>query len=182
MASNQIMGFFKLHRRHQSRFVSFSWLLTVWRIQIRNHSSVYTFRFLIETAFFLHIYIWTEEGGVFLSVFSKQYASFTPVELIAETSGVPFSGASQFSSSAFRLSVAFHATAISAHTGVMGNSLRGSRDWDHFELLIFILHKGAGGVGLPLVNTAERSDCHWASVNSRSQAALSHTDTHMHTN
>lgn len=37
---------------------------------------------------------------------------------------------------------------------------------------------GAGGVGLPLVNTAECSDCHRASVNSRSQAALSHSDTH----
>lgn len=59
-----------------------------------------------------------------LSVFSQRYVSFTSDELIAETTGVPFSGASQLPSSASRLSVAFRATAISAHPGVMANSPR----------------------------------------------------------
>lgn len=106
--------------------------------------------------------------------FSLQYVSFTPVELIAETSGVPFSITSQFSSSVYCLLVAFHATAISAHPRVIA---WGSWDWDHFELLIFILHKGAGRAGLPVVNTDEWSDCHCACVNSRSQAVLSHINT-----
>lgn len=65
----------------------------------------------------------------FFHLSSQSSTSLSPhVELIAETSGVPFSSASQFSSSAFCLSVAFHATAISDHPGVMGNSLRGCLD------------------------------------------------------
>lgn len=107
---------------------------------------------------FLYAHLGWDQGGdgdLMFSCLSSQYVPFTPVELIAETSGVPFSSASQSSSSAFCLLVAFHATAISAHPGVMGNCLTGSRDWDHFELLIFILHKGGqAGTGLPLVNTA----------------------------
>lgn len=80
---------------------------------------------------------------------------FTPVELIVETSGVPFSSASRFSSPASCLSVAFPATTISAHPEVMGSSFRGGRDWDCFKLLIFVPHKGAGWAGLALQTITE---------------------------
>lgn len=107
--------------------------------------------------------------------FSKQYNSITTAELIAGTSGVP---AISFSSSAFCLLVAFHAAAISANPRATGNSLRSSRD--HFELLIFALRKGASGVWLPVIDTAEHLHCHRASVNTRSQAVASHADAQAH--
>lgn len=95
---------------------------SVFDIQTKSQSSVYPFSASLCTC-----RPGPMKGDLYccffpLSVFSQRYVSFTPDELIAETTGVPFSGASQFSSPAFRLSVAFHATAISAHPGVMANS------------------------------------------------------------
>lgn len=110
--------------------------------------------------------------------FSKQYNSITTAELIAGTSGCLLAAHHSFSSSAFCLLVAFHAAAISAHPRATGNSLRSSRD--HFELLIFALRKGASGVWLPVIDTAEHLHCHRASVNTRSQAVASHADAQAH--
>lgn len=56
------------------------------RLKIRNQSCVYTLSVLIEMAFYMH----TKRA------FSKQYNSITTAELIAGTSGVPFSRTSQF--------------------------------------------------------------------------------------
>lgn len=58
---------------------------------------------LSNTDSFLYAHLGQDQGGgnycffIFFVCLLKAIVSFTPVELIAETSGVPFSSASQFS-------------------------------------------------------------------------------------
>lgn len=106
----------------------------------------------------------------FLYIFASHHTPLAPIELRAQTSGVPFTHASWLSCFAFCSSVAFHAKAISAHPRVMGNCFRVSRDPDHFKLLIF--HKE--GVDRPLTRQRGLSPSQCQHQEQSSVTQLSH--------